>query len=153
MYISLTNGNLNFLDTDEKFKFVDDASFLEVLNLLSIGLSSFNAKLQVPTDLSPECFFLPTEFTTSQKTLNNITKWTKDNEMKLNCDKTKYMIMNFCNSAQFQTRLYIEQEMIEKVRESQLLGVIISDDLTWHSNTKAITKKSKSEDDYAKEIV
>ena len=32
--------------------------------------------------------------------------------------------------------------MIEQVRETQLLGVIISDDLTWHANTKLITKKA-----------
>ena len=62
--------------------------------------------------------------------------------MKLNCDKTKYMIINFCSSLQFQTRLYIEQSMIEQVREAQLLGVIISDDLSWHANTRMITKKA-----------
>ena len=28
-YISPTNSNLNFLDNDEKFKLVDDASFLK----------------------------------------------------------------------------------------------------------------------------
>ena len=62
--------------------------------------------------------------------------------MKLNSEKTKYPKINFCSSKQFQTRLYIDQSMIEQVRETQLLGVIISDDLTWHANTKLITKKA-----------
>ena len=35
-HISLTKGNLDFLADDEGFKFVDDTSMLELLNLLSI---------------------------------------------------------------------------------------------------------------------
>ena len=141
-YISLTNGNLNFLEDDEKFKFVDDASFLEILNILAVGLTSFNAKLQVPTDIATDNLYLPTQSTSSQSTLDKISNWTTENQMKLNSEKTKYMIINFCSSKQFQTRLYIDQSMIEQVRETQLLGVIISDDLTWHANTKLITKKA-----------
>ena len=60
-YISSTKGNLDFLPEDESFKFVDDASFLEILNLLSIGLASYNAKNQVPSDVPPEMAFLPPE--------------------------------------------------------------------------------------------
>ena len=80
-YISQTNGNFDFLPNDEKFKFVDDASFLEILNLIAIGLSSFNAKLQVPSDLSADNLFLPTDSTSSQTTLNKISQWTTDNQM------------------------------------------------------------------------
>ena len=58
-YISLTRGNLDFLANEEAFKFVDDASFLQILNLLSVGLSSINAKMKVPSDLPPNIAFLP----------------------------------------------------------------------------------------------
>ena len=43
-YISQTNGNLDFLQIDEKFKFLDDATLLEILNLISVELTSFNLK-------------------------------------------------------------------------------------------------------------
>ena len=43
-YLSLTKGNLDFIPEDEAFKFIDDTSFLEIFNLLQIGLSSFNPK-------------------------------------------------------------------------------------------------------------
>ena len=52
-YISLTKGNLDFLKTDEGFKFIDDASCLEIINLLLIGLSSINSKLQEAPDIPP----------------------------------------------------------------------------------------------------
>ena len=55
--------------------------------------------------------------------------------MKLNCDKSKYMIFNFSKNYQFNTRLYLEKSLLEQVTETRLLGVIIKDDLSWHSNT------------------
>ena len=141
-YISLTCGNLDFLEDDEKFKFVDDATFIEVLNLILAGLSSFNPKTQIPSDLSPDNLFLPTENTKSQEYLNRISEWTQQTQMKLNSDKTKYMIINFCKSTQFQTRLYLEKNPLEQVKQTNLLGVLIADDLTWKANTNVIIKKS-----------
>ena len=62
--------------------------------------------------------------------------------MKLNCEKTKYMIFNFCKSLQFQTRIQIDQSLLEQVHQMKLLGVIISDDLTWHKNTDYLVKRA-----------
>ena len=60
-YITQTNGNFDFLDTENVFKFVDDASFLELVNLLTVGLSMFNCRSQVPSDLTSDRFFIPPE--------------------------------------------------------------------------------------------
>ena len=62
--------------------------------------------------------------------------------MLLSCSKTKYMTFNFCNSLQFDTRLYLSENLLDRVKETKLLGVIISEDLTWHSNTRFIMKKA-----------
>ena len=62
--------------------------------------------------------------------------------MMINADKTKYMIVNFCNSMQFNTRLYIDKILIEQVREVKLLGVILTDRFSWEENTDMIVKKS-----------
>jgi hypothetical protein len=35
-YLSQSNDNVDFLDQDEKFKFIDDLSVLEIINLISI---------------------------------------------------------------------------------------------------------------------
>ena len=35
----------------ERFRFLDDLSILEIINLLTVGLASFNLKGQVPNDI------------------------------------------------------------------------------------------------------
>ena len=77
----MTNGNLDFLPEDEGFKFVDDSSFLEVLDLLAFGLSSFNTKFQVPSDIPPGEGFLPSENFQTQRHLDTVSRWTGDHEM------------------------------------------------------------------------
>ena len=62
--------------------------------------------------------------------------------MILNEKKTKFMIFNFCKSKIFDTRLYIEKTLLEQVRETKLLGVHLSEDLTWHSNTNSLVKRA-----------
>ena len=62
--------------------------------------------------------------------------------MILNKKKTKFMIFNFCKSKIFDTRLYIEKTLLEQVRETKLLGVHLSEDLTWHSNTNSLVKRA-----------
>ena len=141
-YISQTTQNFNFLKPEDIFKFIDDASFIEILNLISVGLSSYNCKVQVPSDIATNDNFIPTERLKTQSYLDQISDWTKNQKMKLNCDKTMYMILNFCSSKQYQTRLYLENQLLEQVRETKLLGVIISDDLTWHKNTDNLVRKA-----------
>ena len=51
------------------------------------------------------------------------------------------MVINFCDSVQFQTRLEIDNQLIEQVSEARLLGVNLSDTLKWHNNTHEIVKK------------
>ena len=62
--------------------------------------------------------------------------------MQLNTDKSKYMIFNFTDNHQFNTRLSLENNILEQVSEQSLLGVIINDKLTWDSNTDFIVKKA-----------
>ena len=62
--------------------------------------------------------------------------------MKLNEKKTKSMIINFSKNYQFTTKLSANDKNIEIVKETKLLGTIITDDLKWTKNTKEIVKKS-----------
>ena len=129
---------------DEAYKFVDDASFLEILNMISIGLASLYSKNHVPSDVPPEMAFLPSENFNTQNYLDKISKWTNENEMLLNLKKSKYIIVNFCDSLQFKTRLNVNNSLIEQVSQTRLLGVIIQDDLTWKKNTQSLGKRANS---------
>ena len=66
----------------------------------------------------------------------------KSKQTKLNVDKTKYMIMNFTNNYQFQTRLQLQGHLLEQVHQARLLGLVISEDLSWKANTNFLVKKA-----------
>ena len=143
-YLSQSNDNTNFIDTNKKFKFIDDLSILELINLLSIGLSSCNWKTSVASDIPENGFIIPNENMKSQLYLNNLCEWTKQNKMKLNAKKTCAMIFNFNKNFQFTSRINIEGTPLEIIGETKVLGVVINNKLTWESNTKNLVQKANS---------
>ena len=58
--------------------------------------------------------------------------------------KTKSMIINFTNNYQFSTRLSLQDENLEEVSETKLLGTIVTNNLKWHKNTERIIKKANA---------
>ena len=128
---------------EDRYKFIDDLSLLDIINLISVGLSSYNCKLQVPSDINIDHNqYLPPQNIQSQAYLNKISEWTDDHQMRLNPDKSKFMVVNFTDNYQFNTRLSLDDKLMEQVSETRLLGVTISDNLTWHSNTDLIVKQA-----------
>ena len=141
-YLSQNNDCANFLDEDERYKYIDDLSILEFINLVSVGISSYNCRLQVPNDIKTENKFIPPENIKSQQYLDQISEWTESKKMKLNTVKSKYMTVNFTHNYQFNTRLKLEDKLLEQVQETKLLGVIVNEKLSWQSNTSFIVKKA-----------
>ena len=64
--------------------------------------------------------------------------------MLINEKKTKNLIFNFTEKYQFSTRLWLNDEIIEILESTKLLGTIISNDLRWDLNTKNIVKKANA---------
>ena len=62
-YMSQSNNSADFLDADEKYKFVDDLSILEVINLVSIGISSYNFRNHVASDIGVGMKYVPVSYT------------------------------------------------------------------------------------------
>ena len=142
-YLSQTNDNTDFIPEEDRFKFIDDLSVLEMINLISIGLSSYNCKLHVPSDINVEHNqYLPPQNFNSQETLQKISDWTDDHLMKLNPTKSKYMVVNFTDNYQFNTRLSLDANVLQQVSETRLLGVVFQDDLNRKSNTELIVKQA-----------
>ena len=141
-YLSQTNDCADFITNEEKYRFIDDLSIIEIINLISVGISSYNSKVQVPSDIIEENTYIPPENITSQKSLDLIEQWTKNKKMKLNFRKSKYMTFNFTKNYQFSTRLKLENNLLEEVRETRLLGLILNNQLSWQSNTSFLVKKA-----------
>ena len=143
-YLSQSNNNTDFIDINDKFKFVDDLTVLETINLISVGLTSYNTKNHIPSDISIDNSFIPPQNLKSQNWMNEINSWTLNQKMQLNKNKTKNMFFNFTKNYQSTTRLQIENENIEVLDSTKLLGTVISNDLKWELNTKNIVKKANA---------
>ena len=59
----------------------------------------------------------------------------------INNKKTKAMLINFTKNHQFTTRLELINKNIEVVPEMKILGTIISNSLSWNTNTSNLIQK------------
>ena len=92
-FLSQTNENADSVPEKERFKFVDDLTALETINLLNIGLCSYNFKQHIASDIPEGGYFIDSKNLDSQMYLDKINQWTVNQKMQLNKDKTKAMII------------------------------------------------------------
>ena len=78
-----------------------------------------------------------------QDTLNQLSTWTSDNLMKLNAAKCNYMIFSR-SKEKFATRLHIDNTVLERKYSTKILGVWISDDMSWSRNCQETCIKAYS---------
>ena len=109
---------------------------------LSVELASYNFKQHVAYDIGIYQNYLTNEHIQTQNYASNISKWTGDNKMKLNVQKTKVMIINFTKKYQFSARIFLEGQLLDIIEETKLLGCVISSDLKFHKNTEYMVKKA-----------
>ena len=140
-YDSQSNDNTDFLSQEDKFKFVDDLSTLEIINLIMVGLASYNFKEHVASDIGINQLFLPTKNVNSQTNMDNICDWTEQRQMQLNEKKSKVMIINFTHNYQFSTRIKMNGSLLDIIDSTRLLGTVVRSDMKWHDNTQYITQK------------
>ena len=58
-YLSKSNDNTDFLSDDEKFKFIDDLSMIEIVNLINIEIANYIFKTHVAADIDINNKYLP----------------------------------------------------------------------------------------------
>ena len=58
-YLSQSNNNADLVKVSDRFKFVDDLTVLEIINLLTVGITSYNLKQHVPSDVPVHNNFIP----------------------------------------------------------------------------------------------
>jgi hypothetical protein len=140
-YLSQSNDNADCVDVEDRFKFVDDLSFLEIIYMLNVGISSYNIRAHVPSDIPTHNQVICNTNLKSQTQLNMINEWTNEKKMMLNVKKTKTMIFNFSKKYQFTTKLKVNNKNLDVVNETTLLGTLINNKLTWDKNTEELAKK------------
>ena len=101
------------------FKYVDDSTLFEICNM--------------------------NEISEIQESIDKAADWTSMNCMKINPKKSKEMIICFTHDVDFKKsvpNIIIEGNRVEVVKHAKLLGVILSDDLTWNMHVESIIKKA-----------
>ena len=71
-----------------------------------------------------------------------LAKWCSDNNLLLNVSKTKEIVVNFQKGPRRLLPLTIDGAAVERVSSTKFLGVHISDDLSWTTNTASLVKKA-----------
>ena len=110
--------HINDLKTScDTYKYVDDSTAWEVCSGKHIG----DSKIQNAAD--------------------DAIKWSNDNNMKLNSDKTKEILVDFRRKKQHVPEITMGEVTIERVKSAKLLGVHISNDLKWDEHVNYICQK------------
>ena len=141
-YLVQSNDNADIVSQDDRFKYIDDLSVLQLICLSGL-LVEYDFQQHVASDVGVDDQFLPAEHYETQDTLNYISNWTKDNLMKINEEKCNYMLFSR-SEEQFTTRLAVNNVKLDRVSESKILGLYISDNLSWSRNCREICKKAYS---------
>ena len=68
---------------------MDDLTVLEIVNLLTVGITSYNIRQHIPTDIPVHNQFIPPDNLMSQKWLDEINTWTKNQKMLINENKLR----------------------------------------------------------------
>ena len=69
--------------------------------------------------------------------------WCQENNLALDVDKTKELIFDFRRSPRVHSPIQIGGAAVERVKEFKLLGVHITEDLTWAVQTERVVKKAQ----------
>lgn len=77
-----------------------------------------------------------------RKVFQNLSTWCSDDNLALNTNKTKEIIVDF-NDRTDPPPLYINGECVERVHTFRFLGVQFPDDLSWTANTTAVIMKAQ----------
>ena len=112
---------INDLETPAPlYKYVDDSTLFEICHRTSESV------LQHSVDIAA--------------------RWTLHNDMKINSDKSKEMLISFMQDPDLRStvpRLIIDGNEIDDVKYAKLLGVTISSDLTWNKHVESIETVQK----------
>ncbi|KAM7374814.1 hypothetical protein PAMP_007451 [Pampus punctatissimus] len=75
--------------------------------------------------------------------VSQLAKWCRDNNLSLNVEKTKEIVVDFRRAPTQHHPLTINGAAVERVSSTRFLGVLITEDLSWSSNTASLTRKAQ----------
>ena len=139
-YITSSDDAARWMDEEDRYKYCDDLSIMELLMIGNL-LTDYDFYSHVASDIGIDQKYLPTEHLHTQTNLDRLSSWTSDNLMRLNENKTKYLIFNRARQ-DFSTRLSLNGQTIERQQHIKLLGIWLQEDGGWTKNTSEVCKNA-----------
>jgi hypothetical protein len=110
---------INDLQTpNPTIKYVDDTTIYRITNI------PHDSSLQLSTNIALD--------------------WSQTNNMKINASKTKEMVVSFAKKPPAVPAIIVDGEPIERVCSVTLLGVEITENLSWQAHVERMCKKASS---------
>ncbi|KAK3521482.1 hypothetical protein QTP70_006831 [Hemibagrus guttatus] len=75
--------------------------------------------------------------------VQRLTAWCKANNLSLNVDKTKEMVVDFRRPQSCHCLLFIDESSVEIIKSTKFLGVHLVENVTLSLNTSSISKKAQ----------
>ncbi len=75
--------------------------------------------------------------------VSRLAGWCSDNNLSLNVEKMKEIVVDFRRVHTQHAPLTINGATVERVSSTKFLGVHITEDLSWNNNTAALAKKAQ----------
>ena len=139
-YICASNDNADHVAIEDQFKYCDD---LQVLELVLLGdiLTEYNFHQHVASDIGVGQQYLSPSKYGMQDKLNTIATWTEENLMKLNEEKSNYIIFTKARE-EFAARLTLNEKLLERKKVTKIVGVFLEEKGGWAKNTAEICKSA-----------
>ena len=141
-YLVQSNDAAACISDDDRFKYIDDLSILELVFLAGV-LTEFDCHSTVPSDIATDQLYLPPQDYATQTNLDSISAWTNSNLMKINASKTNYIIFTRAK-VNFGTRLHVNGVNLDRVEQAKIVGVWLTSDMKWEKNTRELSIKAYS---------
>ena len=124
-------------------KFVDDGSVAVSINLKTCLTPDTTERPKPLNYHERTCSVLPPEANLLQYYLDEAEKFTLENKMKINQNKTKIISFNKSRKLDFPPELRLSnREILKVVTDIKLVGVILDQSLSWQKNTDYICQKA-----------
>ena len=124
-----------------RYKYINNLTVLELMLFAGLLLPNYYLKQHIASDIGIDEHYVPADSLTTQANLDQIVAWTEENQMKLNEDKSKYMVFTRSNTV-FATRLTLNGNTMERIEEVKLVGVWLTTFLDWDKNTRELCRKA-----------
>uniref|UniRef100_A0A3B1K0V6 Reverse transcriptase domain-containing protein n=1 Tax=Astyanax mexicanus TaxID=7994 RepID=A0A3B1K0V6_ASTMX len=74
--------------------------------------------------------------------VSRLASWCKHNNLSLNTEKTKEIVVDFRRTHTLHTPLSINGTAVERVSSTKFLGVHVTEDLSWSTNSASLARKA-----------